>query len=724
MTDRLVLKSRAIVKPGAWHHVEFNYSFNRRRYSLYLDGAWQMENDGLVLPDLTLGVFKLGVGFKGAVKDLLFYDAALDSEQLAIAGLSAAEYEAFASDARATAASTKNRALAAWAESLSAKAFAMKTDSRATIAQFKALRRDIGNAKILAKGIADASGTVADKQLTIYTTPATSQALFLPYELPGVGNLTNKLELFAAQGETESASIIVVPFAPLKKFTIKINDLKGQAGVIPATNIDPKLVKRWFRSGGAWMTYHADKRQRVLTPDLLLNDDGILRVDEVRQSNELLLHFPRGDRYVDVSRYAYDQVSMDVLNDPFYDAPSLQPLDLTEPGRNQQYFITFHVPENAGPGFYDSSIELIADGKKMCEMALTLRVLPFKLPDPKTYYDLSRTYYSHINAKSSENRELFAAALKNLKEHNLLHAGRISSDEREIEAAKRVGYPLNELVGTGLPTPRSWLANFGGSSERITVEDQEILDRIFLRDLKKQTDFYTKNIGPGVVFYNVAASEASSYSALVVALERGADLYHQFSNGRLMTHGMSDALYTFTSDFNDMDSATRISKEWADIWHAAGGRIMNYANPFPGAENPAWFRRKLGLLMYKAHYDGQMLHGYVSRFWNEFAEWPGGDGNYRNFCMVYPQQNGVINTLAIAGAREAYDDVRYATLLRENALAHRDSKDIRVAREAKRQLVWLELLDGEKADGDAFRTGAAHRILTLMELVRLSGGKS
>jgi hypothetical protein len=176
-------------------------------------------------------------------------------------------------------------------------------------------------------------------------------------------------------------------------------------------------------------------------------------------------------------------------------------------------------------------------------------------------------------------------------------------------------------------------------------------------------------------------------------------------------------------DYGDMDSTTHIKKEWADRWHVAGGRIMNYANPFPGAENPAWFRRRIGLQMYKANYDGQMLHGYVANFWNEFAEWPGGDGNYRHFGMVYPQKNGIINTLAIGGAREAYDDVRYATKLQTLALAHRDSKDIRVAREARRQLIWLERLDGEKADLDAFRIGAVHRILTLLDLIQLRGGK-
>ena len=725
MTDRLVLRSRDKIKPGAWHHVEFNFSANRRRYSLYLDGKWQMENDSLTLPALALGPFKMGSGFQGAIKDLKFYDAALDSETLAIASQTAADYDAMAGAARALAGSVKNTTLRAWANALAKRAAALKADmGKTTIAQARALARDIRNAQTLALGIEDAAATIADQPVTVYAVPPASQALFLPYDLPEVGRLSNKIELFAAQGEFESASIVVVPFKAIKNFTIKLGDLKGKAGTLPATNVDLKLVKRWYRTGGAWMTYHADKRQRVLVPDLLLNDENIVRVDENRASNELLLHFPRGDQYVDVSRYAYDQTYLDTANDPFYDAPSLQPVALPEAGRNQQYLLTFHVPETAAPGFYDGTLELLADGQAAGKVAVSLRVLPFVLPEPKTYYDITRPYYSHINSAPSDQPWLFSSALANLKNHSLLHASRVSDTAWQIEEAKKIGYPLNELVSAAKPGPRAWLANFGGPPELITTNDQAVLDRIFLRGLKKQTDFYEKHIGSNVVFYHVAASEASSYRALVLALERGSDLYHEFSSGRIMTHGMRDALYMFTSDFNDMDSATNIRKDWAEIWHAAGGRIMNYCNPFPGAENPAWFRRKIGLLMYKAHYDGQMLHGYFARFWNEFAEWPGGDGNYRNFGMVYPQRNGFINTLALLGAREAYDDVRYATKLRQLALEHRDSADVRLAREAKRQLVWLERLDGEKADGDAFRTGAAHRILTLLELIRVRGGKS
>ncbi len=723
MTDKLVMRGRDEIALGRWYHVAFNYSLNRRRYSLYIDGKWQMENDGLLLPALTLGKLKLGDGFRGAVRDLKFYDVALDSESLAIADRAAEDYDALKIAANAVGASVKNGTLKAWAGSLAKRVDTLKAGiGRTTIAQYKALRRDIANAKTLAVGISDAGNTIADQPLTVYTIPSTTQTPILPYALPADGRLSNRIELFAARGEFTSASIVVVPFRPVEKFTINISDLRSGANVIPSSNVDPKLVKRWYRTGGAWMTYHADKRQRVLTPDLLMNDDQAIRVDEVRETNELLIRFPRGDRYVDISRHAYDQTPFDWHHLPFYDAPKLQPLDLPEAGRTQQYLLTFHVPVEAAPGFYDGRVRLTAGGQNMGELAIVLRVLPFDLPEAKTYYDITRTYFSQINTFRGPHKEMFADFFRNLKEHNFSHASGVANSPWGIKIAKEIGYPLEELWHAGSPAPGSWIGNFGGPRNMITLEDRDILDRMYLRDLKKQTDYYTEHIGPDVVFYHCGASEAANYSAIMINLERGTDLYHEHSHGRLLTHGMGDALYRFMHDFNDVDITTIISKDWADIWHAAGGRTMNYADPFPSAENPAWFRRKLGLLLYKARYDGHMLHGYVERFWNEFADWPGGDGNYRNFSMAFPHRGGIINTLSLAGAREGYNDVRYATKLQQLALERRDSEDIRLAREAKRQLVWLELIDGEKADYEAFRTGAAYRILTLLELIRVREG--
>jgi len=699
--------------------VAFNYSWNRRRYSLYLDGRWQMENSNTFLPEsLAWAPLRLAGGARGALRHLVLYDAALESEELIPCRAEPAAFDALRAGADTVARTAANPHLRRWAAEIATRAGAMQTDARATRARFKRLGRDLDNARALAAAMqAATNNALADQPVACYTMPPATQERVMPCDLPRGGRLTSQIRVFAAQGQHADTSIVIVPFRPVKAFRIEVTDLQCGPHVLPAAAIDVALVKRWYRSGGAWMTYHSDKRQRLLVPGLLLHDDRIVRVDEFRQTNELLMHFEEGDTYVDVSGYETDQRAFDHANDPFWDAPVLQPLALPEAGHNQQFVFDFHVPETAAPGLYRGTARLLADGQAAGALEITLRVLPFELPAAKTYYDLNRTYFSHINTCPGDNEAQFRDALAMLKTYSLNHASGVATAPWKIAIAREMGYPLDELVGAPAPDARDWLAPFGVHPTLITSDNKQQLDRIFLRALRRQSGIFDREIGSNTVFYTCFSSEDDYYPQLVERFSAAADLYHAHSRGKRFSHSMNDGVIFSAVDTTDMDSTTRIDKRWAELWHAAGGRQINYCVPFPGPENPAIYRRDLGLRNYKAHYDGQMLHGFRCNHWNEFCEWPE-DNAYRNFSMAYPQRNALIPTLALVGARAAYDDVRYATKLRELALAHRDDAEPRLAREARRQLAWLERLDGATYDLEAFRAGAAHRILTMLALVR------
>lgn len=730
MADRLVLLSKVKPEEGKWYHVEFFYSFKVRRCALYVDGKWQTENDFLHLPAVR---FKKDAvkKFDGEIHHFRLYNMALESEDLAIAHLQEQDiaridnaFKAF-NELLAKNNTPRFANLRDWKNALAKRYAVLKADANkfvTTIGEVRRLERDLSNAATIAEKLA-ADPAITCNSLATYSVSATSQEIFLPYTLPASGEFTNHLSIYAAKGEYESASVIVVPLRKHEDFLLKVTDLKNGKHTIPSSAVDVRLVKRWFRTGGAWMTYHSDKRQRVLTPDLLMKDDKAITVDEIARTNYMRLTYPTGTTYADISCYDYDRPSFDLDNVPFNDATELQPMDLPETGRNQQFVLTVHVPKGAEAGFYEGKVEMLSKGKKQGELKMTVRVLPFELPEPRTYADVNKVYFSHINrAPFQYSMKTYEAALKLLVEYNLMHPSGIAGSAEHLKIAKDVGLDVRYLVGQGL-SPRQWFNNFGGPLDAMTSEHKAVLDKLFLRELKKTTDMYKSVLGFEPEWYSCGASESSYYPLLVQMIAPGVDLIRENSNGHLMTHGMSDVLYAYTSDFNSMDSATRIRKDWSEIWHAAGGRQMNYCNPFPGAENPSWYRRRLGLYMYKRHMDGHMLHGYIGRHVNEFDEWPGGDGNYRNFCMAYAQKNGAIPTLKLLGTREGYDDVRYASLMKMQALKYRDHKDQVVAREARRQLVWLEVYNGDKGDYDAFRAGAAHRIITLMELAKARGVK-
>lgn len=712
MLKPLVLTSKIKVKSGTWYHVEFSCSMNSRRAALYIDGHFQMENDQLLIPAPEALPIPVDAEFGGEVRDLKIYNAALFSEELAYAD--SADYADWQKRAAAVAALQKNQHLTAWAKEL-ANRFEKADRTTISIAAYKRWKNAIENTEKLA-----AEKDLKNEPVKMIVTPATSQALYLPYDLPA--SLGNSVELVMAKDEYESASVIAYPLVPVKNFTIRMTQLRDGNNVLPPPDI--KLVKRWYRTGGAWMSYHTDLYARLLTPDMLLNSDKLVKVDEFRRTNQVLMNYPTGAKYQDVSDFGYDRQWLDGgLEHYFTDAPTLQPLDLTESGRNQQFIITCHAPENAAPGIYSALLELLADGKKIGDVPVRIRVLPFALPQPAAYDDLSKTYLSHVNSHDGHEKNLI-----NAKKHNLMHLSRVASSPEMIQQAIRNGYPLEIIFD--MVVRRYNLGNmiFDGPASAWTPEVDKQLERIALLPYLRFQKMLKKygNLDPeDYIIYRCQTSETSHYGAINLHPDRLSNVLREKTSVRLFSHGMSDALPTFSPGVYEMDSAaSHISADVSRIWHSFGGRSITYAFPFPGPENPGLMRRAVGLELYHTQRaDGHMMHGYVENQLNEFTKYPGGDGDYRTFCLAYNSGDSCINRIAIIGCREGYDDVRYATLLKRQALAALKSKHVLIVREATRQLVWLERIDGRKLDMDAFRIGAQYRIISLMNLInQLEGG--
>lgn len=705
---------------GRWHHVEFSFSMNRRRWALYIDGNFQVENDTLLLP--LPGVRKLTPdgSFRGAVKEVRFFEAALPSEELALCKASGDDFAALKKDLETPAASG-NPHLKKWAGELAEKLAAQEAaqaKGHLTTAAYKRTAKSIANAKELAEQLAKSEGkALTGGVVTVYSVPVTSQDLYLAYDLPQSGTLTNSLEIIMAQDEFETASLIVVPFRPVKEFTMKMGDLKNGTHVLKGADVDIKIVKRWYRAGGAWLTYHVDKYMRALVPDMLLNDENLIQVDEIRQTNKALFHYPAGDHYVDVSEFLYqNQFLSPSLWQYFYDAPALRPVNFREPGRNRQYVITFRAKKDTAPGFYEGNLQLLADGKDAGTVKVTIRVLPFALPQPKTYYDVTKPYLSHVNDWPGDE-----ASLRNGIEHNMMHLNGVAATQRRLQLSLKLGYPMKDIfcIGTGK-------AEFGGPEDKITPELQAQMDRIIINPvLRWEKMFERYSSERDYTAWHVNSSESGWYGTIARNPDRKARILAEKTHLKLFSHGMVDDIMAFSPGIYMMNSSSYINKDEAKFWHSFGGKNINYAHPFPGPENPGLMRRMMGLELYKANeMDGHMMHGYVGLQLNEFTKYPGGDGDYRGFELCFRSGTGVINKLAIIGYREGFDDVRYATLMKTQALdAIAKSKDELVKREAIRQLAWLERIDGKTKDMDDFRTQVQYRILVLRELIQARGGK-
>ena len=171
--------------------------------------------------------------------------------------------------------------------------------------------------------------------------------------------------------------------------------------------------------------------------------------------------------------------------------------------------------------------------------------------------------------------------------------------------------------------------------------------------------------------------------------------------------------FGFMGDIQDMMIAYGYpNKEEAANWRGKGHKILCYANPQSGMEQPETYRKNFGLLLWQNDYDGAMT--YIYRWqWGDFYR-----PRYKQHNMVYATKDGVIDTVQWEGYREGVDDVRYvATLIEmiEKAKKSGDEKTKAAASKAEDYLKKLKGNDINKArtDLDIVRSEIIDHILKL-----------
>ena len=312
--------------------------------------------------------------------------------------------------------------------------------------------------------------------------------------------------------------------------------------------------------------------------------------------------------------------------------------------------------------------------------------------------------------------------MKEIRAHRLMHTECLWETPVHAELARKAGFSEPDRIFTdftgSIPDWRTLYPKDRLAS--LTLADKAEAEKVILRGLEpalahRRETFKTRP-EDFILFY----SESMGYCRLVKAQEGQAEIARK-AGFTVFSHIMNDDVNRIGADVMDMTATTTVEKRYAEQWNATGGELINYANPFPSGENPEFYRRRVGVLMYKCDFSGDMLHECFRRLW-PFHEWntDGETGTYRNFEMCLPTHDGFIWKLAYDGMREAMNDVRYFTALKQRAVKWQYAKDEALRREAKRQLLWLELLDENTVDLDMLRAAVADRI---MILDRLSAAK-
>ena len=683
-----VFRSVRAVKPGAWTRFAFTYSRLRLRATLHLDGTLDWESDADYLPETAAGEVRASGAGGVSSGDLKVYDFALPPDELIPSG-----------------------------------------DGALSVAAARRARERAEIAKTLDAGVAAApKGRNTDELAVLVAHPFTQQPI-LPTTLPDDADAAGPMRVFAAPDQCEGGSVVVFARKGPAKVVVRTDDLRAADGtVFPKRLVDAKLVKRWYRAGGAWLTYHSDVTMRILTPDLLLNDDAAVKVDELRRRNYLRLDYPGGTVYTDVSDATGScQGWTDTV--PFHDAAALQPVTIPEACRNQQFIFTFEVPRGTKPGLYRGTFDVSG-----ARLPVELAVLPIDLPvqgSPKDAPD--RSYFSLHNRlpemKSgtlADRTAFYRSILRESRKHSINHLSAAWCSPALVPLAReaglvpdRVDHLFSSVVKSDEPFP-NWRDFYPGvAEESLTPALRTAAERASRRILWSCEAYAAKYLPDRKMLTDCVYSESGTYSRICTDQATREPLMRA-AGMTISTHLMNKDLFLYDVDLVGVGVQVANDRDSARIRHAAGAEIMNYADPFPSTENPGAIRRVVGPYLYSIGYDGHMMHGFSGRrsVYNEFAFDAGDDGAYRNFSMAYPRHGGLIYKLAYEGMREAYDDVRYLTALRHLAMRHRESGNAFLRREAKRDLAWTEALDMKTVDLDYLRLSTAERIITLNRLAK------
>jgi hypothetical protein len=185
---------------------------------------------------------------------------------------------------------------------------------------------------------------------------------------------------------------------------------------------------------------------------------------------------------------------------------------------------------------------------------------------------------------------------------------------------------------------------------------------------------------------------------------------------KIFVAGYRDSNFPLMGDIQDLLICSgRPTREEAEKWHSKGHSIWCYNYPQGGVVgNLEVYRRNFGLLLWRENYDGACTYAYQHSFgniWNDFD-----NPYYRDHNFTYPTVNGVIDTIAWEGYREAIDDIKYATVLKKESEKAKNSSNplkLKMAREAD---VFLEKVDVEKENLYEIRAKIVDYILGLRRL--------
>ena len=534
----------------------------------------------------------------------------------------------------------------------------------------------------------------------------------LPFASQIEGELAKGVTIQACRGEYEPVSIAVWSPENMDQVAVEASDLKGPAGLIPASSLDIKVIKWWYQRN-----HQRPLDWRVLVPRFLLNDDSLIKVDLHTQRNYLKLAFPNGTRYVGPSVYSKSFVGSghpeaELEDFPLRDSDSLRPFDLVS-GQNKQLWVTVKVPEDAAAGQYAGDLLFKAGGREIARFEVRLRVLPFSLPAPKTRYDLSQDYtfsfyyrgWMKTEGKgkvgdATKSEEQFRAELRMMYEHGivaplmLLHGHYPGSVKPEARFRKH----LEIMRETGMSGRPLYLGeNVFRTTEKGLAQLRQELPRVI--SIVREYGF------TDVYFYGQDEPSKELLQQHIPVCQT----VHEVG-GKVQVSVTYSELDYVPNELDLLIAVPPVSRARAAARHRLGHKVHSYGYPMSSSVDALQWRRNYGLHAWSQDYDGVSPYCFMHNSedtWNELED--------RDLNIAFPTVNGAISTLALEGFREGADDVRYATLLMKRIEETRKNGMPEAKAVAEEAFQWVGRVDFKTADPDFVRARMVDFISTLTQ---------
>ena len=563
-----------------------------------------------------------------------------------------------------------------------------------------------------------------------YAVPPMSDVQRLRDVYPHDGKAGGTVKIVMAKDEYEPGSFLVWGLKDLGRVQLELSEFKQvkvkcegeekETGIVfPMENLDLKVIKVWYQNKNAWYSYFADTGFK-LCPELLLNDEDLIRVDETKEANYARLRFDDGtvkERWLNppkpMDKQFWDNYrggyGFQPMRKEFCDAETLQPVRIPK-GEFKQFFLTARATKDTPAGLYRGEVKVKSKSKGegeqwMGSIPVEIRVLDFALPKPKCYADDERDFYvasyeyDCIGMIMELNGGDYELAFRQLKAHleshlahnqvfNWLRWGMNAESERVVKLMKEVGMQTESMIGGAS-------CSFGAPAE---MRARAVREMEAARRRYGAKELY---IGYG-----------DEPPARWLAEQRPLFAAYQDAGFKFIIAG-SDNVFRKAGYIYDWHNISKPPEDDSTprLWNQVGGaRNAWYANQHTGVENPCFNRRQNGMAAY--------LSGYTAlcNYALEFGNYNDSSEGYKPMALVYGHYRGDLSTLAWEGFREGVDDIRYATLAVRLARKAAKSQTTAVRYEGNKTLQYLASFDKERGDLDGCRYELIRHILKMRGL--------